>query len=68
MSSDALASAAVGATNVLGTLVAASLMERAGRKQLMAGSFMGQVGARGGCKYQPKLNQNQRKRECRQRH
>ncbi|KAG2436948.1 hypothetical protein HXX76_006464 [Chlamydomonas incerta] len=45
VTSDALASAAVGATNVLGTLVAASLMERAGRKQLMAGSFMGQAAA-----------------------
>lgn len=35
MASDTLASAAVGATNVIGTVVAASIIERAGRKQLL---------------------------------
>ncbi|GLC50831.1 hypothetical protein PLESTB_000436800 [Pleodorina starrii] len=45
VSSDALASAAVGATNVLGTIVAAGLMESAGRKQLLANSFVGQAAA-----------------------
>ncbi|PSC75514.1 Plastidic glucose transporter 4 [Micractinium conductrix] len=39
--SGALASAAVGATNVLGTVVAAGLMDRAGRKQLISWSFAG---------------------------
>lgn len=39
--SAALASAAVGVTNVVGTVVAASLMDRAGRKQLLALSFSG---------------------------
>ncbi|EFN58991.1 hypothetical protein CHLNCDRAFT_55965 [Chlorella variabilis] len=39
--SGALASAAVGATNVLGTVVAAGLMDKAGRKQLMGLSFAG---------------------------
>ncbi|KAI7836406.1 hypothetical protein COHA_009737 [Chlorella ohadii] len=39
--SGALASAAVGATNVLGTVVAAGLMDKAGRKQLMTLSFAG---------------------------
>ncbi|EFJ48518.1 hypothetical protein VOLCADRAFT_104700 [Volvox carteri f. nagariensis] len=45
VSSDALASAAVGATNVLGTVIAAGLMDRAGRKQLLANSFLGQAAA-----------------------
>ncbi|KAK9820324.1 hypothetical protein WJX72_008975 [[Myrmecia] bisecta] len=39
--SGALASAAVGAINVVGTMVAASLMDRAGRKQLLTLSFGG---------------------------
>lgn len=39
--SGALASAAVGATNVLGTVVAAGLMDKAGRKQLIGLSFAG---------------------------
>ncbi|KAL4437118.1 hypothetical protein ABPG75_004257 [Micractinium tetrahymenae] len=39
--SGALASAAVGATNVLGTVVAAGLMDKAGRKQLVSLSFAG---------------------------
>ncbi|GAB4818024.1 hypothetical protein N2152v2_005070 [Parachlorella kessleri] len=39
--SGALASAAVGACNVLGTVVAAGLMDKAGRKQLMTVSFGG---------------------------
>ncbi|GFR40716.1 hypothetical protein Agub_g1323 [Astrephomene gubernaculifera] len=43
VSSDTLASAAVGATNVVGTLLAAGLMESAGRKQLLVNSFMGQA-------------------------
>jgi hypothetical protein len=34
VTSDALASAAVGATNVLGTVIAASIIEKAGRKQV----------------------------------
>ncbi len=41
IASAALASAAVGVTNVVGTVVAASLMDRAGRKQLLALSFGG---------------------------
>lgn len=41
--SDTLASAAVGATNVIGTIIAASLMDRAGRKQLLGNSFLGQA-------------------------
>ena len=41
MTNGALASAAVGATNVAGTVVAASLMDRAGRKQLLTLSFTG---------------------------
>ncbi|KAL6760297.1 general substrate transporter [Haematococcus lacustris] len=45
VTSDTLASAAVGATNVLGTLVAASIIERAGRKQLLVNSYLGQAGA-----------------------
>ncbi|KAG2498051.1 hypothetical protein HYH03_003812 [Edaphochlamys debaryana] len=43
VASDTLASAAVGATNVLGTVVAAGLMDRAGRKQLLSNSFLGQA-------------------------
>lgn len=43
VTSGTLASAAVGATNVLGTMVAAGLMDRAGRKQLLTNSFLGQV-------------------------
>lgn len=43
VTSDTLASAAVGVTNVLGTLVSAFLVERMGRKVLMAGSFCGQA-------------------------
>eukprot|EP00201_Polytomella_parva_P016169 CAMPEP_0175050930 /NCGR_PEP_ID=MMETSP0052_2-20121109/7518_1 /TAXON_ID=51329 ORGANISM="Polytomella parva, Strain SAG 63-3" /NCGR_SAMPLE_ID=MMETSP0052_2 /ASSEMBLY_ACC=CAM_ASM_000194 /LENGTH=628 /DNA_ID=CAMNT_0016315159 /DNA_START=128 /DNA_END=2014 /DNA_ORIENTATION=- len=39
----ALASAAVGATNVIGTLLAMSLIERLGRKQLLSNSFLGQA-------------------------
>lgn len=39
--SGALASAAVGVVNVLGTVVAAGLMDKAGRKQLMTISFTG---------------------------
>lgn len=42
ITSGTLASAAVGATNVIGTLVAASMMESAGRKQLLSNSFVGQ--------------------------
>lgn len=45
MTSDTLASAAVGVTNVVGTIIAASLMENAGRKQLLASSFLGQAAA-----------------------
>ena len=41
IASAALASAAVGVTNVVGTVVAASLMDRAGRKQLLTLSFSG---------------------------
>lgn len=41
--STTLASAAVGVTNVLGTLVAVWLMDKAGRKQLLTNSFMGQA-------------------------
>jgi hypothetical protein len=41
IASGALASAAVGATNVLGTLVATGLIEKAGRKQLLGQSYMG---------------------------
>jgi hypothetical protein len=36
-----LASAAVGATNVLGTLIASGLIEKAGRKQLLNQSYWG---------------------------
>jgi hypothetical protein len=39
--SGALASAAVGATNVLGTLIASGLIEKAGRKQLLNQSYAG---------------------------
>ncbi len=42
VTSDTLASAAVGATNVLGTVLAASLIEGQGRKQLLVGSYLGQ--------------------------
>ncbi|GIL92461.1 hypothetical protein Vretifemale_19933 [Volvox reticuliferus] len=45
VTSDALASAAVGATNVMGTVIAAGLMDRAGRKQLLTNSFLGQAAA-----------------------
>ena len=41
ITSGALASAAVGAINVLGTVIAASLMDKAGRKQLLTTSFAG---------------------------
>lgn len=47
VASTTLASAAVGATNVLGTMVAASLMDKAGRKQLLTNSFLGQVRTEG---------------------
>lgn len=40
--SDALASAAVGLINVLGTMIAASLMDKRGRKQLLTVSMAGQ--------------------------
>jgi hypothetical protein len=41
IASGALASAAVGATNVAGTLIATSLIEGAGRKQLLLSSYLG---------------------------
>lgn len=41
IASGALASAAVGATNVAGTLVATGLIEKAGRKQLLGQSYFG---------------------------
>jgi hypothetical protein len=41
VASGALASAAVGATNVAGTLIATSLIEGAGRKQLLLSSYLG---------------------------
>lgn len=41
IASGALASAAVGVVNVLGTILAASLMDKAGRKQLLSLSFGG---------------------------
>lgn len=41
ITSGALASAAVGATNVLGTLIASGLIEKAGRKQLLNQSYLG---------------------------
>ncbi len=41
MKSQALASAGVGAINVLGTIVAGSLVDKAGRKQLLLVSFLG---------------------------
>eukprot|EP00892_Ulva_mutabilis_P006772 jgi/Ulvmu1/4467/UM002_0192.1 len=40
--SEAVASAAVGLINVIGTLVAASLMDKSGRKQLLTVSLVGQ--------------------------
>jgi sugar porter (SP) family MFS transporter len=43
--SGALASAAVGACNVAGTLVATFAIERAGRKQLLVASYLGMVAA-----------------------
>lgn len=36
-----IASAAVGLMNILGTVVAGSFMDKAGRKQLLSGSFFG---------------------------
>ena len=39
--SQALASAGVGAINVAGTLIAGSLVDKAGRKQLLITSFLG---------------------------
>lgn len=45
ITSDALASAAVGATNVAGTLIATGLIERAGRKQLLLQSYLGMAAA-----------------------
>ncbi|KAF6256041.1 general substrate transporter [Scenedesmus sp. NREL 46B-D3] len=41
IASGALASAAVGATNVVGTLIATGLIEGAGRKQLLMASYLG---------------------------
>ena len=41
MKSGQLASAVVGTINVLGTVVAASLMDKFGRKQLLSTSFTG---------------------------
>jgi hypothetical protein len=41
IASGALASAAVGATNVAGTLIATGLIEGAGRKQLLTASYLG---------------------------
>ena len=38
-----MASAAVGLTNVLGTLIAGTLIEATGRKTLLVGSYLGQV-------------------------
>ena len=46
VTSGTLASAAVGVTNVLGTLIAGGIIEKAGRKQLLSNSFIGQVGHR----------------------
>lgn len=43
ITSGALASAAVGAINVLGTVIAGSLMDKAGRKQLLTLSFAGEL-------------------------
>lgn len=43
--SGALASAGVGAINVFGTLIAGALVDRAGRKQLLIVSFLGQAAA-----------------------
>ncbi|KAI8468900.1 MAG: general substrate transporter [Monoraphidium minutum] len=45
ITSGALASAAVGATNVAGTLIATGLIERAGRKQLLLQSYLGMATA-----------------------
>lgn len=45
VTSDTLASLAVGATNVLGTLIAASIIEKQGRTTLLTNSYMGQAAA-----------------------
>uniref|UniRef100_A0A7R9YSH1 Major facilitator superfamily (MFS) profile domain-containing protein n=1 Tax=Chlamydomonas euryale TaxID=1486919 RepID=A0A7R9YSH1_9CHLO len=42
VTSDTLASLAVGATNVLGTVIAASIIEKAGRTSLLSLSYLGQ--------------------------
>jgi hypothetical protein len=42
VASDTLASLAVGTVNVLGTLVAASIIERSGRTTLLKNSYLGQ--------------------------
>ena len=39
--SQALASAGVGAINVVGTVIAGSLVDKAGRKQLLIASYLG---------------------------
>ena len=44
MTSGTLASVAVGATNVLGTVIAGSVIEKAGRTTLLANSYLGQAG------------------------
>jgi len=41
MTNDTLASAAVGFTNVCGTILASTLMDKAGRKQLLSLSYLG---------------------------
>ncbi|KAG4915447.1 hypothetical protein JHK87_053004 [Glycine soja] len=43
IASDAAASALVGASNVFGTIVASSLMDKKGRKRLLITSFSGMV-------------------------
>lgn len=45
MASGTLASVAVGATNVLGTIVAGSIIEKAGRTTLLSNSYLGQAAA-----------------------